>query len=271
MTRRRSGIVLGALAFAGALAPIAAPAQTPAPRLPPSVEPRPAQPPRATTAPRTDFEFSINTPRTEREIDATLSPRFAVRDIVIDGATIFGRDDLKPLFEGLLGREASLAEIAGVATQIERRYRAAGYLLAQAFVPRQRVRDQVFQIKVVEGAIANVLVEGAVDESLRGHLVKLMAPITAQRPITQDVLMRALMLANDLPGVTATGVLRAAVDEPGAADLLLAVEVRDQSYALSVGNRGTRFQGPWSASSSAVFNGLLGRTEQIAVALTATP
>ena len=271
MSQKRRGFVLSALAIAGAFAPIATFAQTQTPRLPSSVEPRPAQPPRQTTAPRADFEFSINTPRTEKEIDATVSPRFAVKDIVIDGAGVFSRDDLKPLFEGLLGREASLAEIAGVATQIERRYRAAGYLLAQAFVPRQRVRDQIFNIKVVEGAIANVLVEGAVDENLRGHLVRLMAPITLERPITQDVLMRALMLANDLPGVTATGVLRAAVAEPGAADLVLAVEVRDQSYGFSVGNRGTRFQGPWSTSSSAVFNGLLGRTEQIGVALTATP
>ncbi len=274
MTPARTGLIAAILLLASIALPSQVLGQAPAavpPRLPPSIEPRPAQAPSATTVPRAEFDFSITTPRSEKEIDASISPRFMVREIVIDGATVFPSAELQPFYQALLGREASLAEIAGVATQIERRYRAAGYLLAQAFVPRQRVRDQVFRIQVVEGAIANILVEGSMDESLRSQLVRLMAPITLERPTTQDTLMRALMLANDLPGVSATGVLRAAVDEPGAADLVLAVEVRDQIYGFSAGNRGTRFQGPWSTATTAIFNGLLGRTEQIALALTLTP
>jgi len=116
-------------------------------------------------------------------------------------------------------------------------------------VPRQTVKDGVFRIRVVEGFIDRVTVEGDVGP-VRERAQAYLDHITAVRPARQQDLERYLLLVTDLPGVSASGVLRPGTGEAGAAELVVKVERQPfQGYAL-VNNRGSKYTGSWLAALS---------------------
>jgi hemolysin activation/secretion protein len=105
---------------------------------------------------------------------------------------------------------------------IEAEYRRNGYILVRAFVPPQRVADGIFTINVVEGFIANVAVEGG-DEGTRQRIRGYVQPALDAKPLPILTIEQGLLLANDLPGVIASGLLRPSLDTPGASDLTVSV------------------------------------------------
>jgi hemolysin activation/secretion protein len=168
--------------------------------------------------------------------------RVTVRDVVVEGSTVYSAEALGESYAGLLGREVSLADVFAVAEVLQRRYRDDGYVLTRVVVPPQKVTEGVFRMRVVEGFVARVTVEGdvgPVGERVQAYLDN----ITAARPVRQQDLERYLLLVTDLPGVTAQGVLRPGTGEVGAAELVVRVE-RDpfEGYALA-NNRGSKYTG----------------------------
>lgn len=175
--------------------------------------------------------------------------RVTVRDVVVEGSTVYSAAALRESYAALLGQEASLADVFAVAEVIQRAYREDGYLLTRVVVPPQKVADGVFRLRVVEGFVARVTVEGdigRVSERVQAYLDH----ITAARPVRQQDLERYLLLVTDLPGVTAQGVLRPGSGEVGAAELVVRVE-RDpfEGYALG-NNRGSKYTGVARAALS---------------------
>lgn len=238
--------------------------------MPSQVEPRlPAQPPPA-AVPDADLDFSITAPRRTPQPRAVDTLRFQVRDMQVVGATLYSRADLAPLLDPLVGKQASLGEITAAAEAVEAKYRGAGYVLTRAFVPPQRVADGIFRIQVVEGYVAAVAVEGTEDAGIKARILSYLKPVTAARPLDMKVVERALLLANDLPGVNASGVLRPSPDQQGAADLVVAVSTTPVNFLVTLDNRGSRYTGPWSSYGEVQANSALGMGEQILLGLSST-
>jgi hemolysin activation/secretion protein len=81
---------------------------------------------------------------------------------------------------------------------------------------------------------------------------------------------RGLLLANDLPGVGATGVLKASPDTPGASDLVVDVSQEPITGGIAVDNRGSRFSGIWTLSGDVEINSIFG-ADQLQAIVTASP
>ena len=187
--------------------------------------------------------------------------RFMLSGVLIEGATAYPESAFLPLYEELLGTEVSLADVYRLAGKISAMYRGDGYILSRAVVPAQRIRDGLVRIAVLEGFINEVIIEG--DISGRESLLKsYAAKISAERPLSADTLERYLLLADDLPGVTAKAVLTPSVGAPGASDLVLFVDQKPFDQAYSFDNRGSRFVGPFTATVSYKFNNMMGLYEQ---------
>ena len=146
--------------------------------------------------------------------------------------------------------------------RIENEYRRAGYILVRAFVPPQRVADGIFTINVVEGFISNVSVEGGKPRT-RERIRTYLEPAQASRPLQLSAIERGLLMANDLPGVTAAGVLRPSPDTQGASELVVSVPDNPLSALFSVDNRGSRFSGIWSATADVTINSVLDDEDQV--------
>jgi hemolysin activation/secretion protein len=225
-------------------------------------------PPAPTLTPQ--FDFSIPSPQRGPIPRAVDQIEFDVTEIKVSGATVFQPDDFTPLTAPLIGQKAKLSDIIDVADKIEAMYRQRGYVLTRAFVPPQTVSNGVFQINVVEGFVKAAAVTGG-NEMTRDRVEAYIQPVTQEKPATLGTMERGLLLANDLPGTTASGLLRPSPTEPGASDLLVNLTGEPWEATIYSDNRGAAVTGPVTLGYQFVANDLHYVPGQITLDLSGTP
>ena len=180
---------------------------------------------------------------------------FLAEDIVVNGATVYPTAEIAQITDPIRGQEISLADLFAVADSLEAKYRADGYILTRVFVPAQRVGDGRFMIQVVEGFVNELLIQGDAGGT-RDLLEGYMRAVAEDRPLRSSTLQRYLLLARDLPGVTASGVLRPSGTTTGAAQLVVTVTRKRLDAFAQWDNRASKYTGPNRATLSASGNSL---------------
>lgn len=189
--------------------------QSPAQRLPIKPESKPlAQPPAVgQTAQVHTFRFEGNTLLSEAQLQAVLAP--------------------------LLNKPIDFARLQSSAVLVADLYREQGWVV-QTFLPEQDITQGQVVISIVEGVFGQALIMG---EPARRVLPEAVLAIFAQQQqpgkfLNMNAVDRALLLADDLPGVTVTGTL-APGQLSGQTDLLL--QLADEPWLggnVSVDNTG---------------------------------
>ena len=186
--------------------------------------------------------------------------RFILRGVVVEGATVYRPDEFLPLYESMLAKEISLLDVYNLAEQISAKYRNDGYILSQAIVPPQTIREGIVRIQAIEGFIENILIEG--DVKGRHELLRDIASrIVLSRPLRVRDLERYVLLIDDLPGVKASAVLRPS-QTPGASDLHLLLSHKPVSAYVTADNRGSRYVGPIQGNMGVDLNSAFGLYER---------
>lgn len=252
--------------FACALSAIAgtALAQSPGFKPPPSAEPgqierylqTPAAPKIPGKGPDLNGDFRVP-PDEAGELSLVLG------SVVVQGSTVYSDEDLAPLWKDRLGRKIALAEVFRIADAITAKYRNDGYILSRAILPPQTIEDGAVEIRIVEGYIDEVRIEGEVRGD-RALLNAYAARIMRSRPLSIAHLERYLLLIDDLPGISSKAVLNPAEDTPGAADLVILVDEDASDGFVRLDNRGTKFNGPAQLWLGAGLNSLAGAHDRTA-------
>lgn len=185
--------------------------------------------------------------------------KIILKEVRIVGATAVPVEQLQGRAASYVGREITGAQIFELARDLTVAYRNAGYILSQVIVPPQTITDGVLTLRVIEGYVAEVRVEG--DPAVAETLVALGEKIKASRPLSAGVLERYLLIANDLPGVHVRSVLSPS-KTVGAADLTLMATVRHVDGFGALDNYGSKYLGPGQVSASLTGNQLLEANEQ---------
>lgn len=189
-----------------------------------------------------------------RQMDPSI--RLVLKQIDVKGNTLYSDEEMRALYADKIGKDISLSEVQAIANAITVKYRTDGYVLSQAVLPAQKIDDGRVTIQVVEGFVQNVVVEG---ETAKRKLVEQYANhIRTEGPLNIKTLERYLLLANDLPGVSARAVLRPSTTTTGAADVIVTVEEDKFEGSFSVDNRGTDFLGPVQFTTVLTGNNLAG-------------
>lgn len=189
--------------------------------------------------------------------------RFTLKSIELEGVSAIDESELEALYRGMVGTEISVARLFDLAGLMSAYYRNAGYILSRVTVPAQEVVDGTVRLVAVEGYIENVTLDGESGPAKR-LLQRLGNKIKRSKPLRAKDLERYMLLANDIPGVTATAVLRAS-ETPGATDLTIVLEHDKADAFLSLNNRGSRFNGPLQGQLSANVNSLVGNASRTGV------
>ena len=210
--------------------------------------------------PQSKPEISIPEPAFGAAPQATADTQFDLAGVVIDGSTVFTPADFAPLYQSLVGKQVSLADMYRLRDAISAKYRSAGYVLSQASLPPQTIAGGVVHLTVIEGYIDHVTVDDAALDP-RGLIAATAANVTRSRPLRAQDLERAILLINDIPGVSASTVLKPS-DRPGASDLAITVSRQAVSGQAGVDNRGSQAIGPVQFFAGLSFNSLLGLDEQ---------
>ena len=188
-----------------------------------------------------------------------------VGSIVIDGLETLPRSDFAAVIEPFAGRSLDQTELRRLTDGIADHARKRGLILATAWIPQQSLVGGMLRISVDEGRIDAVRVEGSDDPAIRAQLETLID----QRPLTASALQRAVLLADDLPGVW----IRSTRFEGDDTARVLVVDARREDFggAVVASTDGTRPVGPVRARIDLDANGLISPRDRIDLSFSATP
>ncbi len=181
--------------------------------------------------------------------------KLLVRDIKVDGATVYRAEDLAALFRDLVGQTVSLQAVYEAARRVTAKYGADGYVLSRAIVPPQTLdpHGAVVRIEVVEGYVDRIEWPAKLAR-YRDFFSAYAAKITGERPVNIRTIERYLLLAGDLPGLKISTSLRASKTNVGASTLVVEVTEKLLDGTARADNRGTAARGPLQFQTSGTIN-----------------
>jgi hemolysin activation/secretion protein len=159
-------------------------------------------------------------------------PRILVRGFRIEGGTIFGEERLGPLLAPWIGREITTEDLVAVRDAITRLYVEHGYPNSGAVVPDQDPADGVVVIRIVEGRLAAIEIEGA--RYYRPSRLESRIALGASVPLELGRLREALEILQQDPRIERVAARLRPGEAPGEA--VLEVEVAEaRPWRLELG------------------------------------
>jgi hemolysin activation/secretion protein len=162
-----------------------------------------------------------------------------VRAFKFTGNTLLSSEELSAALGGLLGRPLDFARLQSSAVTTSDYYRSKGWVV-QAYLPEQDIGKGEVTIAIVEAVFGQARISGQASKRLDSQTVLDIFARQQQSGqfLSMNALERALLLADDLPGVSVSGTL-AAGQQNGQTDLLL--QLADEPWlrgSLSADNTG---------------------------------
>lgn len=214
----------------------------------------------AQQAPKEQKAVRTALPQEKQEAESALGPqaaqiKFKLNKIYLEGNHTYTEKQLKPIYADKLGKTISIADLEKIVQNITNYYRNNGYILSRAILPPQHVANGEVHIRVIEGYISEVRVQGN-PKRARCIVQAYGNKITESRPTDIKVMERYLRIENEIPGMNARAVLEPSKSNTGASDMnIVANEKTVQGY-ISYDNYGTRYIGPNQVTGSISVNSL---------------
>ncbi len=149
-------------------------------------------------------------------------PRVFVREIRLSGNTAFSTEVLAEVTAPYTDRYLSTEDLEAIRQALTLYYVERGYINSGAVIPDQKVVDGVVEIRIVEGELTNIAVEG--NEWLRERYIKKRLERGAGRPLNMKSLEEELQILQQGPYIRRINGDLAPGDRPGEASLLANVE-----------------------------------------------
>ena len=146
--------------------------------------------------------------------------RVTISHFTFTGNVTFSQEILHAAIADAENKPLNFGELMAVVDKVEAVYKKAGFFLAQAYLPPQKIKDGTIEISVSEGLIGQSRLEGESrikPEVVFAYLDQL--PKGAAVKLTE--IERQILLINDLAGSRATLDLQAS-DEAGKTDIVIA-------------------------------------------------
>ncbi|HAJ89989.1 MAG TPA: ShlB/FhaC/HecB family hemolysin secretion/activation protein [Rhodospirillaceae bacterium] len=197
---------------------------------------------------------------------------FILKDVVLEDASVYPTSEIKYLYDKKIGTKISLADVYSIAANLTAKYRADGYILTQVVVPPQTIGDGTVRLRVVEGRLNDIRVDGTGALGSNADIInQYVAQLKSKGVLKNANLEKTLLLINDLPGVTARSVLSPSKSVVGASDLTILVERKKIDGSVQVDNFGSRYLGMWEVLGGFNLNSIFGQNERITAQMAYAP
>ncbi|GLQ99202.1 ShlB/FhaC/HecB family hemolysin secretion/activation protein [Dyella mobilis] len=223
-------------------------------------------------------EAGVVPPVAERESGSAATQQIAVRGFRVNG--VGDHPDAGITFDSIqgmanaqyrkLGGSASqpamltFAQMQEVADKITDRYRKAGFIVADAFLPAQTIgNDQMVQIQILEGRVGRVIVKG--NKRYYAGVIAAPAQQLKGEPLQKSSVDSALLYVRDLPGVTVASTFQPG-QQTGDTDLIMVAHEARNPFTFTTGadNYGTSLTGRYRANAGVTWNSPLGIGDSLA-------
>jgi hemolysin activation/secretion protein len=197
-------------------------------------------------------------PRNAPATPASDQARVMVKSLHVTGQTLYSEADLLAATGFAAAGELTLADLRAMAARIADYYHRNGYVVAQAYLPAQDIKDGDVTITVIEGRYGSIALrnQSKLSDSLATGLLD---GLRSGDPVAIIPLEHRLLLLSDVPGVVVRSTL-----VPGAAvgesDLVVDVTPgRTVTGSVEADNAGSRYTGEIRMGATVNLNNLAGR------------
>ncbi len=209
---------------------------------------------------------NLPVPDVDNQLPAYKPELADVPDLKMDirGFTLSGvpAEEMAPIIDQLArftGGEKTFQDLLDAAATVKAYLNARGYLLAQAYIPEQKLRDGIVEIVVLLGRLGKIeLNHDQATPVARSRIQAYLDRLQPGQTLRTGDLERVLFLINDLHGVRASSTIRPG-SEPGTADLV--VDVQPDAILggqAQVDDMGSRYTGTVRLSGNVVVGSPLG-------------
>lgn len=189
-----------------------------------------------------------------------------VRDIRLDGNTVFTDEELGSITAPFEGRRITTEELLELRDRLTRRYVEAGYINSGAVIPDQDVADGVVTVQIIEGRLDEVAISGL--EMLRPAFIENRIRYGAGRALNVDRLQNELQLLLADPTIERLDARLGPGDGRGQSRLEVeVVEAPRFTAALEVDNERSPSVGEFHGELEAVARSVLGYGDPLVVRL----
>jgi len=115
-----------------------------------------------------------------------------VRRIEVIGSTVFSPADFAPIVQPFAGQTLTLEQVRSVADQITQLYLDRGYITSRAILVDQTIQNGLVQIRVIEGAIERIDIEG--NHHVNPSYIRSRVQLGGHTPLNQTSLEDQLRL-----------------------------------------------------------------------------
>lgn len=175
----------------------------------------------------------------EPPLPVDAGPTFLLEDITLEGNEVYSDEDLAPFILPLVGQKVNFRDLRAMIQLITNHYRSNGYITSRAFLPPQRIEDGKVKIRVLEGKIKNVFVEG--NRYFNDRSYHDVIPKGAEEAFRYQSLEQGITKLNRHPDRFVKAYLTRGL-EPGTSDIILKTKERvPVSLYYEFHNRGSKF------------------------------
>ncbi len=179
--------------------------------------------------------------------------KIPVNSLHVTGQALYSEAELVAITGFTPGAELTLSELRAMASKIADYYHRHGYIVAQAYLPAQDVKDGTVTIAVIEGRYGSVTLRN--QAKLSDPLATgLLAGVNSGDTIAIAPLENRLLLLSDIPGVNVSSTLTPGA-EVGTSDLLVDVTPGKRvTGSVEADNAGDRYTGEYRVGATVNIN-----------------
>ncbi len=207
-------------------------------------------------------------PPAPRLMEPPVGATVTVSSFRFSGNTLLSAQQLAPAVAGFLNRSLDFAELQEVASVVAETYRKAGWIV-RAYLPQQDITDGILTIQIVEAVFGKAILDGTAPARLKFE--QALSMVYAQQaqglPLNAEAIDRALLLLDDIPGVSVIGNLTEG-DQDGETDLALKLANEPLFQGdVTVDNTGSRSTGAQRLAANLLVNSPMGQGDLVSINL----
>ncbi len=188
---------------------------------------------------------------------------FILKGIKLSGNTLFTAEDIRPAYSSTIGKKVTYGDLNQIIETIKAKYKKKGYLTTSAYLPEQEIKDGVVEIRIVEGKLGNLKVEG--NKNFLTSWIKKYIHVKKNDLLNVNMLQRDILRLNQNPDLTIKATLSQG-EAPETSDITLkATEKFPAHLGVSFDNQGTRLVGKLRGGTYLRVTNLTGQGDSIFV------
>ena len=149
------------------------------------------------TKPETPKEKELERPTPLLPLPKDPDQQITVLKVLVSGSTILTPQEINTLVEPLEGRLVTVLKLRQIADQITEIYLDRGYVTSRAILPSQNIGDGIVEIKVIEGILGEIQIEGT--KRLHNSYIESRIRLGERKPLDSARLEKKLRLLQSNP------------------------------------------------------------------------